>query len=303
MSILTSKEEEESVPSHSASVRSGSGSTAVASKLAMRERLKCASQGQFSEEARSIRSTSAFSNRTARASAPGRVMRSKPMDGNDSRGGSSRLLAQSKRSSSKSQTSRNQPARSDRPPAVITLDTTPSFNTPSLTSASTSCYTSLTLSSNFDSSQFNAAACNELVEFYLHLVVEHFKLNFETDGVHLDLFEDELHEAYHANQLLLKEQTDAAKRATYNSHVRIVACALSTLQDQPAVLATEDDAAPANLEIDAVIPPPLNDARNARRAAREQAAAPGDGPKDDDNDDGSDDRNNNNNPNDNGRTI
>ena len=83
------------VPSHSVSVRSGGGSTVVTDKLAMHERLNCASQGQFSEEARLIRSTSAFSNRSARVSAPGRVMRSKPLDGNNSRGGSSHLLAQS----------------------------------------------------------------------------------------------------------------------------------------------------------------------------------------------------------------
>lgn len=81
-----------------------------------------ASQGQFSEEARSmIRSTSAISNRSARASAPGRVMRLKHMDGNNSRGSSGRLLVQSHRSSSKSQTSRSQPPRSNRPPVFFVL--------------------------------------------------------------------------------------------------------------------------------------------------------------------------------------
>ena len=258
----------------------------MASELALQERLECASLVKCSEEARSIWSRSAFSNRSARASAPGRLMRSEPTDGNDSRGGSVSLLAQSKQSSSKSQTSQSQPPQSDRAPAVITLDTTSSFSTPSLTSASTACYTSSTLSSHFDPSLFNAAACNELVEFYLLRFVERFKLNFETDRAHLDLLEDELHAAYHANQPLPEEQIDAAMRAIYNSHVRILACAFAPLQNQPAVLATEDDAAPTNLEIDAVIPPPLDDACNAHRAAREQAAAPSDGPGDDDDDDG-----------------
>ena len=49
-----------------------------------------------------------------------------------------------------------------------------------------------------------------------------------------------------------------------------MAIAFSNLQDQPAALAT-DDTAPANLEIDAVIPPPLNNTCNARRAAHQQA--------------------------------
>ena len=76
------------------------------------------------------------------------------------------------------------------------------------------------------------------------------------------------------------------------------ACAFSTLQDQPAALATNNPA-PANLEIDAVISPPLDNARNDRRAEREQAAALSGGPGDDDDDDGDDDGNNNNNPDDN----
>ena len=72
------------VPSHSASVRSGGGRTVVAERLARQVRLRSATPGRFSEGARSIRSTSVISNRSARASAPGRDMRSKPMVGNDS---------------------------------------------------------------------------------------------------------------------------------------------------------------------------------------------------------------------------
>ena len=87
-------------------------------------------------------------------------------------------------------------------------------------------------------------------------------------------------------------------RTTYNSHAQMFACAFSTLQDQPAALATNNPA-PANLEIDAVISPPLDNARNDRRAEREQAAALSGGPGDDDDDDGDDDGNNNNNPDDN----
>ena len=78
------KQSEHAVPSYSASVRSVSGSTVVVDKLAMRERIKSASQGQFSKETWLIRSMSAYSNRSAQASAPRRVMRLKPMDGNDS---------------------------------------------------------------------------------------------------------------------------------------------------------------------------------------------------------------------------
>ena len=72
------------VPSHSVSVRSGGGSTVVAERLARQARLKSAAHGRISEEARSIRSKSGISRRSTRASASGRDMRSKPMDGNDS---------------------------------------------------------------------------------------------------------------------------------------------------------------------------------------------------------------------------
>ena len=91
------------------------------------------------------------------------------------------------------------------------------------------------------------------MEFYLSRFVEHFKLNIETDGVHLDLLEDELHQTNHLNHPLPEDQIDVAMRVTYYSHVQVLVCAFSTSQDQPAALAT-NDTAPANLEIDAVTP-------------------------------------------------
>ena len=92
----------------------------MADKLAMCERIKSASCGQFSEEAHSIRSMSAYSDRSARASTPGRVIISKSIV-NNTQGGSSRRRAPSIRLSSKSRTPRSQPTHSNRPPDVIVL--------------------------------------------------------------------------------------------------------------------------------------------------------------------------------------
>ena len=302
-SIVSGRRRRESVhtvPSHSASVRSGGGSTVVAARLARLARLTSAS-GQIAEEAHSIRSKSGISHRSTRASASGRDMRSKPVDGNDSRGGSGHVLAQSTRSSGKSRMSRSHRSQTNRPPAVITLDTTSSHNTPSLTSTSSSFYTSSTPSTHFDPSLFNAELCNELVELFLLRIIKLFNLDLETEGQHLDLLEDELANTYRDNQELSEEQIGAAMEHIYYAHSQILHFALSRVPVQPSALNNDNDALPNNLEIDAVIPPPQDDARTARRAARNQAAAPDGGPGDGDDDDGSDEDNNNNNPGGNGR--
>ena len=290
------------VPSHSASVRSGGGSTVVAERLARQARLKSAAHGRISEEARSIRSTSGISHRSARASTLGREMRSKPMGGNYSRGGSGHVLAPSIRSRSKLYMSSSHHSQTNRSPAVITLDTSTSYDTPSLTSTSSSFYTSSTPSIRFDPSQFNAAQCDELVEYFLLRFIKRFELQLNSEGQHLDLLEDELANTYRTNCTLPEDQIAAAMDHTYYAHATILGSTLSRVPAQPSALNVDNDALSNNLEIDAVIPPPQDDARAARRAARNQAAAPDGGPGDGDDDDGSDEENNNNNnPGGNGR--
>ena len=168
-SIVSGRRRRESVhtvPSHSASVRSGGGSTVVAARLARLARLTSAS-GQIAEEAHSIRSKSGISRRSTRASASGRDMRSKPMDGNDSRGGSGHVLAPSNRSSSKSNMSSSHRSQTNRPPVEITWDISSSPNTSSITSTYPSSYPSIL----FDPTHFEATLCNDLVDFHTILVV------------------------------------------------------------------------------------------------------------------------------------
>jgi len=169
-SIVSGRRRRESVhtvSSHSASVRSGCGRTVVAAKLARQARLQSAAHGQIAEEARSIRSKSGISRRSTRASASGRDMRSKPMDGNDSRGGSDHVLAPSNRSRSKSHMSSSHRSQTNRPPVEITWDISSSPNTSSITSTYPSSYPSIL----FDPTHFEATLCNDLVDFHTILVV------------------------------------------------------------------------------------------------------------------------------------
>lgn len=65
---------------------------------------------------------------------------------------------------------------------------------------------------------------------------------------------------------LSDKQIDAFMRATYDAHAVVLDCAFENVYDQPAALAqmlNNDETTPANLDIDAVLPEPADDARNA----------------------------------------
>jgi len=216
------------------SSRSGNRSTLEEDGMAATIRTTSASRSHLSREARSIRSRSAYGNRSTRTSASVRSTKSKQFNRNDSQGDLSRARAATIQSRSMSRSSESLRAHTIRPPAVVALNSTTSFDTPSLTT--TSHYPSSHPSLLFDPTQFNAFLCNDLVDYYIIIFSKRSQLDINTKHRHLLLLENNLHHLFRVHNLREAEHIDSA-----------------------------------NLDINEVVSAPADDARNDRafrRAAR-----------------------------------
>ncbi len=260
-------------PFHPASSRDGCETRAAQGSIAAHSLRGDRLPGPTTDTQRSISSETAKSARAAERRACLRA------------GASRSSTGRSRMSSSRSIISRRSTI-SRRPPNDIYINPTSINGGRSVrSSSSTSMYTSSSYSTPVITALFDLAYRDDLVKFHTDRFICMFDLlNEPRERI---LMETDLRTAYLNSYNEGQVQAQISMENTFNYHVEL----LSSTFEAAERLRGGNGAADNNLNIDAVVPAPVNDARNNRAIARaaQRNAAPDDDPGNDDSDDEEDD--------------